>query len=124
MISLGAGDAYIENRWPLIELRMSRNDCLAWMERNGYPKPSKSSCIGCPYHDDRQWREIRDADPVSWADAVEIDRRMRENGPQRGMTNLEYMHRSCVPLDLVDLSTLEDHGQISFLDECDGMCGV
>ncbi len=117
-------DKYIENRWPLIEARMSRQDCLKWMERNGYPMPAKSSCIGCPYHSDAQWRDIRDNDPESWADAVEVDRLMRLNGPVRGMTQLEYMHRSCVPLAEVDLSTPEDHGQISFLDECEGMCGV
>ena len=28
------------------------------------------------------------------------------------------------PLDEVDFDTLEDKGQLSFLDECDGMCGV
>lgn len=117
-------DAYIENRWPLIEQRMSRWDCLRWMEKNGYPMPAKSSCIGCPYHSDAQWRDIRDNDPEAWADAVIVDRKMRENGPVRGMRQLEYMHRSCVPLDQVDLSTPADVGQISFMDECDGMCGT
>jgi hypothetical protein len=117
-------DAYIENRWPLIETRMSRWDCLRWMERKGYPMPAKSSCIGCPYHSNEQWRDIRDNDPDAWADAVTVDRAMRERGPVRGMQQLEYMHRSCVPLDQADLSTAADHGQISFIDECDGMCGV
>lgn len=117
-------DKYVANRWPLIERRMSRWGCLAWMERNGYPMPAKSSCIGCPYHSDDQWVELRDTDPVSWADAVEVDRKMRENGPVRGMQQMEYMHRSCVPLDQVIFRSGKDHGQISFLDECDGMCGV
>lgn len=117
-------DRYIENRWPLIEKRMTRHDCLQWMERNGYPMPAKSSCIGCPYHSDAQWREIRDNDPEAWADAIQVDNAMRQNGPVRGMKQLEYMHRSCVPLWQADLSSAEDHGQISFLDECDGMCGV
>ena len=117
-------DRYVENRWPLIEARMSRWDCLRWMEKNGYPMPAKSSCIGCPYHSDEQWRDIRDNDPEAWADAVLVDKRMRENGPVRGMQQLEYMHRSCVPLDQVDLSTPADAGQISFMDECDGMCVV
>jgi hypothetical protein len=117
-------DRYIENRFPLIEARVSRTDCLAWMKRHGYPEPSKSSCIGCPYHSDAQWREIRDTDPAAWADAVEVDRLMRLNGPVRGMQQAEFMHRSCVPLDQVDLRTAEQAGQISFLDECEGMCGV
>lgn len=35
-------------RFPLIEQRMSRRDCLAWLRRYDYPDPPKSACIGCP----------------------------------------------------------------------------
>ena len=35
------------NRWPLIEQRMTRRDCIAWLKRHDYPIPPKSSCIGC-----------------------------------------------------------------------------
>lgn len=111
-----------QNRWPLIEAGMSRNDCLRWMEKNGFPTPPKSSCIGCPYHSDHEWRNIK-SDPVSWADAVEIDRIIR--APARGMVGQQFAHRSCVPLEEVDLSTAEENGQINmFNDECEGMCGV
>lgn len=110
------------NRWPLIERGMSRWDCLRWMEKKGYPTPPKSSCIGCPFHSDHEWRAIKD-DPESWADAVAIDAIIRE--PVRGMRGYQFAHRSCIPLDQVDLSTAEDHGQISlFNNECEGMCGV
>jgi hypothetical protein len=111
------------NRWPLVEKRMTRNDCIRWMERVGYPEPPKSACIGCPYHSDTMWRHIRDHDPVSWADAVEIDHLIRSGF--RGMKHQLFLHRSLKPLELVDLSTAEDHGQLNlFLDECEGMCGV
>ena len=114
-------DAWNVHRWPLIEKSMSRNDCLAWMERKGYPLPPKSSCIGCPFHSDHEWRLIK-ADPVSWADAIEVDKAIRQ---QPGMRSQQFMHRSCVPLEQVDLSTAEDHGQIDmFNNECEGMCGV
>lgn len=120
-----AGTSYQVNRFPLIEARMSRRDCLRWLERNGYPTPPKSSCIGCPFHTNAMWRDIRDNDPEAWADAVVIDRRMREV-PSRGMDQLEFMHRQLKPLDEVDLSTPADRGQIEFgfLQECEGMCGV
>lgn len=114
------------NRWPLIETRMSRQDCLKWMRDRQYPTPPKSSCIGCPYHSDRQWREMKINDPKSWQEAVEVDHLMRLNGPLRKMRHLKYMHRSLKPLDKVDLSNHVDKGQIEFgfLQECDGMCGV
>lgn len=110
-----------KHRWPLIEKGMSRWDCLQWMERNGYPQPPKSSCIGCPYHSDHEWRAIK-ADPELWADAIEVDAIIRSQPKIRGQ---QFMHRSCVPLDQVDLSTAEDHGQVDmFNNECEGMCGV
>jgi hypothetical protein len=110
------------NRWPLIELGMSRHDCLRWMEKNGYPTPPKSSCIGCPFHSDTEWRLIK-ADEESWKDAVEIDKIIRH--PARGMRGAQFMHRSRVPLDEVDFSTAEDMGQIDMFNmECEGMCGV
>lgn len=114
------------NRWPLIEQRMSRQDCLKWMRENGYPEPPKSSCIGCPYHSDRQWREMRDNDVDAWHDACFVDDQMRVSSLVRGMRHQEFMHRSLKPLSEVDLSTLAEHGQreFGFLQECDGMCGV
>ncbi len=114
-------DAWKIHRWPLIEKGMSRSDCLAWMERKGYPLPPKSSCIGCPFHNDHEWRAIK-ADPEAWADALEVDAAIRN---QPGMKGQQFMHRSCKPLAEVDLSTAEDHGQIDmFNNECEGMCGV
>jgi hypothetical protein len=114
--------AWIERRWPLIEKRLSRSDCLLWMERNGYPQPPKSSCIGCPYHSDEQWRQVRET-PEEWADAVQVDKMIRKGF---GSTRSDlFLHRSLKPLDQVDLSTSEDRGQLNlFLNECEGMCGV
>ena len=115
-------EAWKIHRWPLIEKGMARHDCLRWMERKGYPLPPKSSCIGCPYHNDHEWRAVK-ADPEAWADAVEIDQIIRE--PAKGMRGQQYMHRSCVPLDQVDLSASTDRGQVDmFNNECEGMCGV
>lgn len=118
-------EAWIESRWPLIEKRMSRNDCLRWMERNGFEEPRKSSCIGCPFHSGHEWRAVRD-DPEAWADAIEIDERLRSQPPGAFRRKGElYLHRTCKPLAEVDLSTAEERGQLNmFLNECEGMCGV
>lgn len=117
-------EAWKVHRWPLIEKRMTRYDCLAWLRSQGYPEPPKSACIGCPFHDDRRWRLMRDTDPLSWADAVEVDRAIRRLPRIRDDV---FMHSQTVPLDEVDLSTPQDHGQLTFEDfsaECEGMCGI
>lgn len=119
-----ARQAYMVNRWPLIELGMSRRDCLAWLQAREYPLPPKSSCIGCPFHSDAHWRRMRDEAPDEWADAVAVDRAMRE-GDARGMRAKEFMHSQRVPLDQVDLRTADEQGQPDlFGNECEGMCGV
>ena len=116
---------YMVNRWPLIEQRMSRWDCLNWLERNGYPAPPKSSCIGCPFHSNTHWRHMKHDDPEAWGAAVEMDRKIRSKGTMKGMRGAQYIHRSLVPLDKVDLRSHLERGQPDlFGEECEGMCGV
>lgn len=116
-------EAWQVKRFPLIEMRMSRRDCLAWLRRHDYPDPPKSACIGCPFHSDNLWRYMRDNDAEAWADAVEVDRALRTG--VRGIRGEIFRHRSGVPLDQVDLSTAADHGQLDLWpNECEGMCGV
>lgn len=119
-----APEKWINNRWPLLELRMSRLHCLEWMRDNGYNElPSKSACTFCPYHSNRSWREMKANDPESWEEAVMVDKRIR-NG-FNGTTHKLYVHRSLVPLDQADLSDpAKDQITFSFMDECEGMCGV
>lgn len=106
---------------PLIEIAdVDRSACIAYVEREGLGTPAKSSCIGCPFHDDVAWREMKLHDPESFADAVAIDRQIRRMPKLKGEV---YLHRSCKPLDEIDF--MEDQLDIDwFIGECDGMCGV
>lgn len=114
--------AYLRNVYPLIDLRMTRHDCTNWLARHGYSTPPKSACIGCPFRDDRGWRKMHDEQPNDWADAVDFDARVRQ---LKGVRGLVFLHRSGKPLDQVDLSTPQDHGQLDlFGEECFGVCGV
>lgn len=111
------------NRWPLIEQGMTRQDCLRWLERHDYPLPPRSACIGCPFHSDDHWRQMRDRDPEAWADAISVDAAIRTGF--RGIRGEVYLHRSAVPVDQADLSTAADHDQLDLWpNECEGMCGV
>lgn len=113
---------WIEFYYPLIELQMSRNDCKSWFEKKGLPGPPRSSCLGCPYHSKNEWRHIKNNSPEEWEETVAFDKSIRKCGGMRGDV---FLHADRVPLDEVDLSTPEDHGQMSFFsDECAGVCGV
>ena len=118
---------WVSNRYPLIELNMTRHDCRVWFE-DRFPDRTlaRSACIGCPFRNDREWREMRDHDTESWADAVDFDHGLRSGiNHAFGMDAPVYLHRSMMPLEMVDLSTEQDRGQLDmFGEECEGMCGV
>lgn len=121
VIRAGAAFApWVVNRFPLLELRMSRRDCVEWLIAHGYPVPPKSVCFFCPYKTNAEWRELRDEDPEAWAAAVEIDRLVRHSP---GMRQPEFLHRSCRPLAEIDLSTAEERGQ-GMLMVCEAGCGL
>jgi hypothetical protein len=68
---------------------------------------------------------LKQSDPQGWARAVEIDHALRKEGTvaNRKMAQKLYLHRSCVPLEMVDL----EHEKTLFrplTNECQGMCGV
>jgi len=116
-------DPWNNNVWPLIEKNMSRQDCLRWFEKH-YPNRvlAKSACIGCPFHNDRDWREMKINDPRSFVDAVKFDIEIRTSGSTGAQ---QFVHASRKPLGEVDFRNLEDKGQINmFNNECEGMCGV
>lgn len=113
--------AWQTNRYPLVELGMSRVDCLRWLDRNGYERPGKSACTFCPYRSNESWRQMKLSDPASWAEAVEVDEALRRNGHAIHLRAVPYLHRSMVPLSAVDLS--ENQPDL-FGSECGGFCGV
>ena len=121
-------EKWIQNVWPLIDHKMSRQDCLDWYEGKNYKRPAKSSCIGCPYHDNTLWNEIKVETPEEFEEACRLDDMIRHTGRD---PNIErYLHRKGIPLRSVDFETLlkkkkkpEDQLDL-FNNECEGMCGV
>lgn len=114
-----AREKYMTNRWPLVEMGMNRGECIEWLRTRGHEVPPKSSCLGCPYHADVHWADIRDNSPEEWEETVRIDRLLREKAavPQ-------FMHQARVPLDEAPLLPASREGQMDlFGNECLGLCG-
>lgn len=55
-------DGYI-SAYPLMELGISRRDCLRIVAEAGLPQPPKSSCWFCPYKTTDQWVTMRQERP-------------------------------------------------------------
>ena len=113
---------YIINVWPLIDLKMSRADCINWMERNGYPTPPKSACYFCPFHSNVEWSRLKLEMPILFEKAKHFEERLQQSAAKCSKTYaVPFLHRSCQPINQAPL----DKGQLELFDmECEGMCGI
>ncbi len=118
-------ERWMHNRYPLIEARMSRRDCTDWWEAR-YDRPlERSACVACPYQSRKRWVETMHRWPELFAEAVEIDARMRG---RLAFAKEPYLHPRRIPLaEAVKLDEAEvgAGGQADgFGNECEGHCGV
>lgn len=112
-------------RWPLVEQKKTRHDCIRWIEARGFPKPPRSACCFCPFHSDAEWLRLRDKEPESFKRAVDFELLYQAAKRQTTMRGDVFLHASRKPLSEVDFSTEEERGQLSmFNNECEGLCGV
>lgn len=109
---------YITNVYPLIDMKMSREDCYRWVYEHGYKPPVKSSCVFCPYHTNHHWKEMKKNNPVEFQEACKMDKLIR-NYPK--INNECFVHRSKKPLE--DAINEKDDQQFFDYDiENCGMC--
>lgn len=101
----------ITNVYPLLDRKLSRADCVAWLKAHDLPVPPKSACVFCPFHNQRAWEELKRENGSDWDRAVAVDASIR--GVRRGATAPRpidlFVHRALVPLpDAVQIP--EDYG--------------
>ena len=123
-----ARQPWIKHRWPLIEAEMTRHDCKEVYRKENQPEPPRSACYYCPFHNDNEWRSIRDNDPVEFQKAVQFEKQLQGvKAITDNIKGIPFLHASLQPLGDVDFSTDTERGQgmlAGFGNECEGMCGV
>jgi len=114
---------YIRHRYPLIERGWDRATCKQYLADRGINAP-RSSCVGCPYHSNAEWRRLRDTEPESFQDAIMFEREVQQRFVTlRKHGYLPFLHRSRKPLDQAILDDTDSQGTL-WQGECEGMCGV
>lgn len=97
---------YLRNSFPLLHAPLvgadgregwTRADCVRYLAQQGFGTTPKSACIGCPFHGNAAWRDLRDNHPNEWQDAVEFDEQLRR-GDHHNLKGEPYLHRSLLPL--------------------------
>jgi len=62
---------------PLVDLRITRDDCAKIIRSAGLPVPPKSSCVCCPFQTRSQWRALRDFHPEIFDFLVRVESKAR-----------------------------------------------
>lgn len=116
---------WVENRWPLVELGITRQGCKDWMRAHGYPEPPRSACVFCPFHNDEEWLRLQIEHPDDFAKAVAWEKAYQKLIQQDEVTKgTPFLHSSLVPLDQVQFYSGKKPQANLFGNECEGMCGV
>ena len=113
---------YITNIYPLVDQRISRASCVAWLDAHGLDIPPKSACTFCPYHNKDTWRRMKQAGGADWDEAVAVDEVIRHKRPNHVL----FIHSARHPLAEA-VSIPEDYGakQMEMEMPCDsGHCFV
>lgn len=121
-------EPWAQNRFPLVELGMTREDCLDWMEAKGYPRPPRSACVYCPFHSNEEWRRLRDNEPKEFARACQFEKDLQAAAAKStSLKGIPWLHRDMIPLEKVDLDE-KASPQLKLWDdwtnECEGLCGT
>ena len=65
--------------YPLLRLRLTRDDCIAIIEAAGLPVPPKSACWFCPFKSLAAWQELLEQKPAYFERAAELEDRFNQN---------------------------------------------
>ena len=117
---------YLKHVYPLVDQRLSRSHCVAWLEEHGLDIPPKSACTFCPYHKKDHWKRLKQAGGADWDEAVTVDEAIRNKGKGNGTEFQLFVHSSRLPLEEA-VRIPEDYGakQMEMEIPCDsGHCFV
>jgi hypothetical protein len=102
--------------YPLMEMEMSRDDCVKWLQDHNLPVPEKSACYFCPFRNNDSWLWMKNTYPDVFEDACKFDDMLRQLHTQ-GKLNIRgipYLHESLTPLRDIDF------GRVGWAGKSDG----
>jgi len=112
---------YITNVYPLVDLKLTRQDCKKWIKKHYNIEAPRSACTYCPFHNDQEWREMKEYNPKEFKEVIEFDKKIRLNSRDKDVQ--VYVHQSCQPIDQVNFNKKDNQPSL-FINGCEeGYCG-
>tara|TARA_R100001163_G_C5005960_1_gene153490 strand:+ start:49 stop:876 length:828 start_codon:yes stop_codon:yes gene_type:complete len=116
---------YIQNQYPLIDMRWTRKNCIDWFEENYNVTPPRSSCTFCPFHNNHEWLKVK-SNKEEWDEVVKLENAFHTNRELiknvSGIKDKIFFNRKCKPINEIDFEEKSDQLDL-FINECEGYCG-
>ncbi|WP_245771171.1 adenine nucleotide alpha hydrolase family protein [Actinacidiphila guanduensis] len=108
--------------YPLLDLRLRRNDCEQIIRDAGLPVPPKSSCFFCPFRTVDAWRQQRRTEPELFERAIALEKTVNGRRAALGRDSV-YLTRFGKPLAEAIPAQCETPPEETEDDGCDsGWC--
>lgn len=112
-----AREKWVTNEFPLVDMNLSRRDCLRIVQEAGLPRPPKSSCYYCPLQRRAQWQRLASDYPELFTRAVELEGVIAA----RGGGHLAHVRYPLTAIAQIEQATFgDDFGREA--EECEGGC--
>lgn len=85
--------------YPLIDLHLSRAQCMEIIRKSELPIPAKSSCYFCPYHTPTEWGRMKREEPELFQASVDLEQKLNEKLKRIGHKKPVWFTRFAKPLD-------------------------
>lgn len=93
-----SGIAYETLDYPLIDLRLDRQQCANIIRDAGLPIPPKSSCWFCPFHSLKRWQEMRQDEPELFWKAAALEEWLNQKRENMLGKDKVWLTRKLIPL--------------------------
>lgn len=113
-----SGESWKSIAYPLIDLSMTRQDCVNVIERAGLPVPPKSSCYFCPFKRTSEWQRMRRDEPELFEKVVALERQMNDRRAALEKDSVWFTYEAKPLTEL-----LGDHDQLDLFDH-PGTCDI
>lgn len=115
---------WIKNVYPLIENKISRQNCLDWFDKNNLELPHRSACTFCPYHNKTYWTELKKNNPKEFSEVVKYEKKAKKIFKTLTAFNGNYDISIHSSNNLENFTDKKEDQLDLFNTECEGMCGV
>lgn len=93
-----SGLAHVALAYPLIELRLTRQDCIRMIEQEGLEVPERSACFFCPFQTLKRWQWRRHHRPVEFWKSAKLETFINEKRARLGLDEV-WLSGALKPLE-------------------------